>query len=570
MIALMTTEDEPDEAIEIPLTGRLLLDNPLLNKGTAFPENERRELGLLGLLPPHAATMHEQAARTYGHYKQKESDIERYIFLISLQDRNETLFYRLLEDHITEMTPIIYTPVVGQACQQFSRIYRRPRGLFISYDQRNEIDEILGNAPHANPQVIVVTDGERILGLGDLGVGGMGIPVGKLSLYTLCAGIPPALTLPIMLDAGTNNKELLSDPLYLGWRHERVRGKEYDEFIEAFISAVTRKFPNVLLQWEDFSKDNAARLLERYRDRLCSFNDDIQGTGAVAVAGLLAAAEVIESKISKQRVLMLGAGSSGTGISEQIFAAMMSEGLTEAEAKSRIWLVDSLGLVTDDGAERGAASHKFAQPRERINEWRLDDPDKISFMDVVRNARPTVLIGTSAQPGIFTKEVICEMAEHAERPIIFPLSNPTSKSEATPIDLIDWTDGRALVATGSPFPAVVFDKRVIDIGQCNNAFIFPGVGLGVIASGARRVTNEMFVAAARALAEFSPALHDEAASLFPALEEVRRVSRRVALAVAMEAQGAGLAETTSREEMEMRIDRKMWTPRYAPYKRKAD
>ncbi|HKP88247.1 MAG TPA: NAD-dependent malic enzyme [Blastocatellia bacterium] len=566
----MTTKEEPDEAIEVSLTGRLLLDNPLLNKGTAFPEDERRELGLLGLLPPHAATVEEQLARTYGHYKQKETDIERYIFLISLQDRNETLFYRLLEEHITEMTPIIYTPVVGQACQQFSRIYRRPRGLFISYPQRGEIDAILANAPHADPQVIVVTDGERILGLGDLGVGGMGIPVGKLSLYTLCAGIPPALQLPIMLDVGTNNQELLGDPLYLGWRHERVRGQEYDEFIEAFISAVTRKFPNVLLQWEDFSKNNAARLLGRYRDRLCTFNDDIQGTGAVTLAGLLAAAEVIESRISKQRVVMLGAGSSATGISDQIMTAMMSEGLSEEEAKSRIWLVDSDGLVLDDRTEAGSTKHKFAQRHELISDWQLADPNNIGFMDVVKHVRPTVLIGTSAQPGAFTKEIAREMAEHAERPIIFPLSNPTSKSEAVPIDLIDWTDGRALVATGSPFPGVVFDNRVIRIGQCNNAFIFPGVGLGVISSGARRVTDEMFVAAARALAEFSPALHDETASLFPALEEVRRVSRRVALAVATEAQRAGLAEATTREEMERAIDQKMWSPRYVPYKRKGE
>src|SRR5205085_10564406 len=491
MIASMTTRKENDieESLEVSLSGHALLDNPLLNKGTALPENERREFDLLGLLPPHPASVEEQLARTYGHFRHKESDIERFIFLISLQDRNETLFYRLLEEHITEMTPIIYTPVVGQGCQQYSRIYRRPRGLFIAYPQRHDIDAILANAPNPNPKVIVVTDGERILGLGDLGVGGMGIPVGKLSLYTLCAGIPPASTLPIVLDCGTNNQALLDDPLYLGWRHERVRGQQYDELIELFVQSVMRTFPNVLLQWEDFSKNNAARLLERYRDRLCTFNDDIQGTGAVTLAGLLAATEVIGSKISRQRVVILGAGSSSQGISDQILTAMMTEGLTEADAKARIWQVDSQGLVLADRPNLEPAKARFAQPRERVEGWRLDDPNRITFADVVRNLHPSVLIGTSAQSGAFTKEIVIDMAEHVERPIIFPLSNPTSKSEAVPIDLIDWTDGRAFVATGSPFPAVVYDKRIIHIGQCNNAFIFPGVGLGVIASGARRVTD---------------------------------------------------------------------------------
>jgi malate dehydrogenase (oxaloacetate-decarboxylating) len=562
------TEIASEDAMEVSLTGYDLLDNPLLNKGTAFPEDERREFGLLGLLPPHAASVEEQLERTYGHFKIKESDIERYIFLISLQDRNETLFYRLLQEHITEMMPIIYTPVVGQGCQQYSRIYRRPRGLFIAYPQRHEMDAILANAPNRNPQVIVVTDGERILGLGDLGVGGMGIPVGKLSLYTLCAGIPPASQLPIMLDCGTNNKELLNDSLYLGWKHERIGGEQYDEFIELFVQAVMRRFPNVLLQWEDFAKHNAARLLERYRDRLCTFNDDIQGTGAVTLAGLLAATQVINSKISKQRVVMLGAGSSAHGISDHILTAMMTEGLSEAEAKSRIFHIDSYGLVVAGRNGLDPDKAKYAQPLERVAGWRLDNPNDITFADVVRNLRPTVLIGTSAQPGAFTKEIIVEMAEQTRRPIIFPLSNPTSKCEAVPIDLIDWTDGRALVATGSPFPAVVYDKRMIHIGQCNNAFIFPGVGLGVLASGARRVTDEMFVAAARALAEFSPALHDETQALFPALEEVRRVSRRVALAVALEAQRAGLAADASRDETEARIERAMWTPCYVPYKRK--
>ena len=456
---------------------------------------------------------------------------------------------------------------MGEGCKQYSRIWRRPRGLYIPYTQRNDIGAVLANTPTKEVDVIVVTDGERILGLGDLGVGGMGIPIGKLSLYTLCAGVPPARTLPIILDVGTDNEELLGDPLYLGWRHERVRGQEYDDFIEAFVQAVIEEFPNVLLQWEDFSKNNATRLLERYRDRLCTFNDDIQGTGAVTLAGFLAAMDVIGSKISKQQIVMLGAGSSATGISDQIVSAMMSEGLSQREARSAIWLVDSHGLVHTGRRGLEPFKQKYAQDTARLSDWQSADPDRITLLNVIRNVKPSILIGTSAQPGAFTEELIREMAKHVERPVIFPLSNPTSKSEAVPEDLINWTDGRALVATGSPFPSVVFQNRTIDIGQCNNAFVFPGVGLGVIASGARRVTNEMFVAAARALAEFSPALHDPAASLYPALEGVRTMSRRVASAVAGEALRSGLANAASVEELERQIDAKVWLPCYARYVR---
>ena len=563
----MKAADAQEETIEISLSGKSLLENPLLNKGSAFSEEERREFGLLGLVPPHVATIEEQLARTYGSYKQKSADLERYIYLVSLQDRNETLFYRLLHEHITEMMPVIYTPVVGEGCKQYSRIWRRPRGLYIPYTQRNDIGAVLANAPTKEVDVIVVTDGERILGLGDLGVGGMGIPIGKLSLYTLCAGVPPARTLPIILDVGTDNEELLGDPLYLGWRHERVRGQEYDDFIEAFVQAVIEEFPNVLLQWEDFSKNNATRLLERYRDRLCTFNDDIQGTGAVTLAGFLAAMDVIGSKISKQQIVMLGAGSSATGISDQIVSAIMSEGLSQREARSAIWLVDSHGLVHTGRRGLEPFKQKYAQDTARVSDWQSANVDRITLLDVIRNLKPSILIGTSAQPGAFTEGLIREMAKHVERPVIFPLSNPTSKSEAVPEDLINWTDGRALVATGSPFPSVVFQNRTIDIGQCNNAFVFPGVGLGVIASGARRVTNEMFVAAARALAEFSPALHDPAASLYPALEGVRTMSRRVASAVAGEALRSGLANAASIEELERQIDAKVWLPCYARYVR---
>ena len=546
------------------LTGQALLDHPLFNKGSAFPEAERRELGLLGLLPFHCSTVDEQLGRTYENFLRKESDLERYVFLTALQDRNEALFYGLVQRHITEMMPIIYTPTVGAGCQKFSHMFRRPRGLYISYPYRNEIATLLDNAPIRDVKVIVVTDGERILGLGDLGVGGMGIPVGKLSLYTLCAGIHPATTLPILLDVGTNNAELLADPLYLGWRHERVRGSDYDHFIEAFVSAVMKQFPGVLLQWEDFSKHNASRLLERYRDRLCTFNDDIQGTGAVTLAGLLAAMRVKRECLSQQRIVILGAGSSASGISDQIVTAMHSEGTREAEARQAIWLVDSQGLVHSSRAGLERFKQRYAQPLERTSGWKKASEDRFDLAEVVKQVHPTILIGTSAQAGAFTEEIVREMSKCVERPIIFPLSNPTSKCEATPSDLIAWTAGRALVATGSPFPPVRFDGRTIEIGQCNNSFIFPGVGLGVIASGARRVTDEMFVAAARVLSEFSPALQNETAALYPKLEEVRSVSRAVALAVAGTAQHAGLATRYIGAGLESLIESEMWEPHYMP------
>jgi len=556
-----------EEAIKIDLRGHALLEDPMFNKGSAFSDEERREFGLLGLLPPHVSTAEEQLARTYESYKRKETDLERYIYLVSLQDRNETLFYMLLQEHIAEMMSIIYTPGVGEGCRQYSHIYRRPRGLYIPYHQRPQISSILNNAPNRQVDVIVVTDGERILGLGDLGIGGMGIPIGKLSLYTLCAGVAPQRTLPIILDVGTDNEDLLRDPLYLGCRHERVRGQEYDDFIEAFVQAVIYKFPNVLLQWEDFSKNNATRLLERYQNSLCTFNDDIQGTGAVTLAGLLAAMNVLGLSLSRQQVVILGAGSAATGISNQLVTAMVSEGITREEARSAIWLVDSRGLVHTGRTGLESLKQKFAQDAERVSSWRLSDPDRVSLLDVIKNVKPSILIGTSAQPGAFSLEIVREMAAHAERPVIFPLSNPTSKSEAVPLDLINWTEGKALVATGSPFPPVVFEHQVFNIGQCNNAFIFPGVGLGVIASGATRVTNEMFVAAARALAEFAPAIHeDETPSLYPALENVRRVSRCVALAVGAEAGRLQLTDVT-RDEFRSRVEATMWTPHYARYVR---
>jgi malate dehydrogenase (oxaloacetate-decarboxylating) len=540
------------------LTGRALLDQPLLNKGSAFTEAERKEFGLVGLLPTGVSPPEVQLERIYGNYRQKTSNLERYIHLVSLQDRNETAFYRLLGEHLVEMMPIIYTPVVGEACQAYSRIYRRPRGMYIAYPQRDSIDAALANLADQDVSIIVVTDGERILGLGDLGIGGMGIPIGKLSLYTVCAGIHPSTALPIILDVGTNNQALLDDPLYLGWRHKRVRGAEYDAFVEAFVTAVMKRFPRVLLQWEDFAKNNAGRLLERYRDRLCSFNDDIQGTGAVTLAAAMAGVAASGGKFSEQRVVLLGAGSAAAGITSQIVTAMRAEGLTEELARRRIWLVDSQGLVHAGRTDLDAFKLEYAQPREA---------DTLSLLEVVKRVHPTILIGTAAQPQAFTEAIVREMSRHVARPLVFPLSNPTSKSEALPTDVIAWSEGRAFVATGSPFDDVIYEGRRIRIGQCNNAYIFPGVGLGVIASNARRVTDAMFVAAARALSELSPARRDSSQPLLPPLSEVREVAKRVALAVALQAQHDGLAEALPQDELLQRIEATMWTPEYLPYRR---
>jgi malate dehydrogenase (oxaloacetate-decarboxylating) len=554
--------------VETDRTGHDVLNTPVLNKGSAWSEEERIGLGLLGLLPYHISTIDEQLARVYRNYQQRTNDLDRYLYLTDLQDRNETLFYRLLLEHITEMMPIIYTPEVGVACQRYSHLFHRPRGLFISYPHRDQIETMLRAWPFADQvRVIVVTDGERILGLGDQGMGGIGIPIGKLTLYSLCAGIHPATTLPIVLDVGTNNPALLNDPLYLGWRHERVRGREYDDFIEQFVTAVEKVFPHALLQWEDFAKDNARNLLDRYRDRILSFNDDIQGTGAVTLAGWLAAVEISGVPLADQRIVMLGAGSAATGIAEQIVAVMVEAGIPLEQARRTIWLIDSRDLVHTRRTGLEAVKMLYAQPYEMLEGWTREGSEAFTLYDVVSNVRPTCLIGTSAQPGAFDERTVREMARHVERPVIFPLSNPTSKSEAIPADLIAWTEGRALVATGSPFEPVTYSGRTFTIGQCNNVFIFPGVGLGVIAVGAKRVTDAMFIAAARALSAFSPARQDPTASLYPSLTQVRDVSRAVAQAVAAEAVRSGLAAPLSAEEQTARINATMWTPAYPQVRR---
>jgi malate dehydrogenase (oxaloacetate-decarboxylating) len=540
------------ETLETSLTSQMLLETPLLNKGSVFSEDERRAFHLLGLLPYHVAPLAEQLARTYENYQREETDLGRYIYLASLHDRNEVLFYRLVLDHIREMSPIIYTPIVGQACQHYSHIY----------PYRDDIGPLLRNVIASDVRVIVVTDGERILGLGDLGVGGMGIPVGKLVLYTLCAGIHPAMTLPIMLDVGTDNRSLLDDPLYLGWHHERVRGPDYDAFIDAFMQAVQERFPHVLLQWEDFAKDHAHRLLKRYRDRVCTFNDDIQGTGAVTLAGLLAAIKVNESKLSEQRVVILGAGSAATGIAGQLVAARIGEGATLEEARQMLWLVDTHGLVHSGRHDLETEKACYAQPQEAIAQWPVSSTEPIGLNEVIAQVHPTILIGTAAYPNAFSERGVHEMAKHVARPIIFPLSNPTAKCEARPEDPLAWTGGRALIATGSPFSDVTYHGQTYPIGQCNNMFIFPGVGLGVLASGARRVTSEMFTASAEALSMSSPARKNPTASLYPPIEEVRVVSKQVAFAVGLTAQQAGVATPTTPEELEQRIAELIWEPHY--------
>jgi malate dehydrogenase (oxaloacetate-decarboxylating) len=557
-------EHKDEETIEVTEGGRALLENPLVNKGLAFSEAERGELGLRGLLPPRILTLEEDVALAYEQYRHKTTDLERYIFLASLQDRNETLFFRLVIEHLTEMTPIVYTPVVGSAVERYSHIWRRARGVFLVPPQQDLIESILRAVPNReHVEAIVVTDAGAILGIGDQGTGGMAISVGKLALYTACGGIAPEATLPVMLDVGTDNEEHLHDPLYLGWRHPRLHGKAYDDFVAAFVAAVAKTFPRALLQFEDFGTLEARSLLERYRGQLCTFNDDIQGTGAVTVASLIAAASVTGSKLSEQDVVIFGGGSGGTGVADQIVAKSIDEGLSEAAARAKIWLVGRNGLMLSNMEEpKFPYRKKYYQPVERVKHWKLSDAGSVSLADVVHNLRPAVLIGTSAIAGAFNREIVREMAAYADRPIVFPLSNPSTRCEAAPRDLVEWSEGRALIAAGSPFPDVEYGDRRIRVSQCNNAFIFPGVALGVLATGARHVTDSMFMAAATALAECSPSRHDPNAPLLPSIEDVRQVSRQVAIAVGLEAQRQGLAPGTTPEQLEQSVTARMWTPRY--------
>jgi len=549
----------------VALRGMDLLNSPLLNKGTAFTDKERTDFGLHGLLPPYVETLEAQVVRAYEAYRRKNDDLERHIYLRALQDTNEVLFYRLLLDHIEEMTPIVYTPVVALACQQFSHIYRRPRGLIISYPLRESILELLRSRPNADVDVIVVTDGERILGIGDQGVGGLGIPIGKLSLYTLIGGIRPERTLPVVLDVGTNNSERLKDPEYLGWRHERITGQDYFDFINQFVMAVMQELPGVCLQWEDFANPHARPILERYRNQILTFNDDIQGTAAVALGAALGAARVTGKSLKDQRVVMLGAGSAGIGVADGLREAMKSEGLSEEESRSRFWLLDSGGLVHSGRRLLTPEKSVYAQPEDGVAGWPRMPNGSIGLADVIRNVEATMLIGLSTIGGAFTEPVVREMARKVQRPIIFPLSNPTEKSEAIPADLVHWTDGRALLATGSPFGPVSYGGRVMQIAQCNNVYIFPAVGLGVVASGARRVTEPMMRAAARTLGANSPALKDPLGPLLPSLSELRKVAVEIAVAVGFEAQNDGVASNLDEADLRLRVLEMRWTPSYPAY-----
>ncbi|HEY4039565.1 MAG TPA: NAD-dependent malic enzyme [Burkholderiaceae bacterium] len=542
--------------------GTALLEDPALNKGTAFTSEERLALDLDGLLPPVVETLAQQSRRAYIAFGRKQDDLERHIYLRALQDTDETLFYRLLLDHVEEMLPIVYTPVVARACAEFSHIYRRPRGLFIGYPLRDRLRKLLANRPRAEVDVIVVTDGERILGIGDQGVGGMGIPIGKLSLYSLVGGIHPTRTLPIVLDVGTNNTERLEDPEYLGWRHERVTGQSYFDFIDQFVSAVKAEMPNTLLQWEDFATPHARPILDRYRDQLLTFNDDIQGTAAVALGAISAAIKVAGSALRDQHVVFFGAGSAAIGVADYIHAAMVADGLGEEDARRRFWIIDRQGLLRAGRTDLTAEQRRYAQADERFAGWRTLASGAVTLADVIANIESTILIGLSTAGGAFTETVVREMARKVKRPIIFPLSNPTEKSEAVPADLIRWTEGRALIATGSPFAPVEFGDRRLSIAQCNNVFIFPAVGLGVIASGARRVTDQMLLRAGRALGEQTPALGGQDAPLLPAIRDLRRVAVEVAVAVGIEAQRQGLAPTSTVEQLRQTVVERQWEPAY--------
>jgi malate dehydrogenase (oxaloacetate-decarboxylating) len=554
-------------AVEVSLSGFALINSPRLNKGTAFSDHERDVFDLHGLLPPHLGTLDDQMQRRKEALADESTPFTKYSFLRDVQDTNETLFYALLVRNIEEMLPLVYTPTVGEGCQRFSEIWRKPRGLFLSYPNKDRIDQILNHSRYDSVKCIVVSDGERILGLGDQGAGGMGIPIGKMALYTALGGIHPENCLPILLDVGTDNEERLNDPIYIGWKHQRVRGEDYDAFVDAFVNSVKKRWPHVLLQWEDFAGSNAARFLARYRDLLCTFNDDIQGTAAVATATLISAINVTGIPLEKQKIVIVGFGSAGLGITNLLARFMQDTGLTEQEARNRFFAIDLYGLVTENGKDVRPEQLPYARNPQEVQGWKQPNGE-ITLLDVVRNVKPSVLIGVSGQPGAFTEEVVREMAKHSDRPVIFPLSNPTSCSEATAQDLMNWTEGRALIGTGSPFEPVNVGGKKVPVTQTNNSYIFPGLALGIVSSKARRVTDNMVKAAAEELVRQLPTQKDKQASLLPPLSEARQLGRLIGLAVGRQAIRDGQALVANEDALNRELQGNIWEPVYVPYERK--
>lgn len=555
-----------EDYYEVYLRGRQLLNNPHLNKASAFTKEERLSLGLDGMLRPGIATLESQLDRTYEAFLRKPDDMERYIYLSGLLDRNEVLFYRLLQDHLDEMVPIIYTPTVGLACMQLSHIQRRFRGIYITPENIANIDQIFHGLSQPQVNLIVVTDGERILGLGDLGSDGMGIPVGKVSLYVAAGGVHPGVTLPITLDVGTNNPRLLEDPLYLGIRKPRLRGAEYEELVEKFVLGVKRNFPGALLQWEDFAKQTAFKNLDRYRERILSFNDDIQGTGSTALAALMTAMRIKKSRFQDERYVIVGMGQAGTGIALNILAMLKEEGLSAEEARKRIFAVDMQGLLLEGDPLLEGPQEPLAQRRASVEGWRLDDPSRIGLEDVIRNAHPTVLIGVTAQPGLFSDAILAETARHSERPIVLALSNPTHKCECSPEAVWKATDGKGLVATGSPFEPMDWKGHTLQASQCNNMYIFPGVGLGALVCKATRVTDGMFLAASKAISEFVTPEQEAMGLLLPEMKDIRKVSASVAKAVGIEARNAGLGRLLDDDQIGAVVTKAQWVPAYPAYR----
>lgn len=553
--------------IETLLTGYHLLGSPKLNKGNAFTQAERDTFELNGLLPHQVETLDQQVSRMYAQYQEHRSTLGKNIYLNVLHDYNETLFYQLVSQHLEEMLPIIYTPTVGEAVERFSLEHRKPRGLYLSYPDRHKIADILDHSIKSAIDLSVVTDGEAVLGIGDQGIGGINISSAKLMVYTLCGGINPHRVLPIQLDVGTNNQHLLADPMYLGWRHERIQGQLYDDFVDEFVQALKKKFPHVFLHWEDVGRDNARRILSRYRQELCTFNGDMQGTGTAALATVLAGIHASKIPLNQQRIVIFGAGTAGVGIADQICAALQRQGLTEKEAYAHFWLIDKNGLLTDQTPDLMIFQKPYVRSHQDIHSWKLRDANYINLYDVILHVKPTLLVGCSTVGGAFTEEIIRLMAKHTQNPIIMPLSNPTIKSEAKPEDLLLWTQGRALIATGSPFPDVCFENHLVRISQSNNALAFPGIGLGAIAVKAKYLTDDMLWAATEALSLCSPVNQNPSAPLLPKLSEATWVSRKVALAVAEQAKREQVAQIPQDMDLTHAINQITWEPRYYPYRK---